>query len=79
MQCRLKAVGVVSLTMVSWDNGPQGFGDNSPPGTSTQWPSSVNMAATFDPELAGSWGAAMGEEFWGKVLLVVVKRCDDQA
>eukprot|EP00756_Hemistasia_phaeocysticola_P001761 Hpha_TRINITY_DN11228_c0_g1::TRINITY_DN11228_c0_g1_i1::g.167526::m.167526/K05349/bglX; beta-glucosidase len=49
-----------------WDNGPQGFGDNTPKGTSTQWPSSLNMGATFDPELAGRWGAAMGLEFWGK-------------
>ena len=49
-----------------WDNGPQGFGDNVPPGTSTQWPSTLNMAATWDPELALEWGTAMGEEFWGK-------------
>eukprot|EP00051_Salpingoeca_urceolata_P005714 m.76313 g.76313 ORF g.76313 m.76313 type:complete len:680 (+) comp14507_c2_seq1:2997-5036(+) len=49
-----------------WDNGPQGFGDNAKPGTTTQWPSTLNMAATFDPELALEWGTAMGEEFWGK-------------
>lgn len=24
------------------------------------------MAATFDASLAGEWGVAMGEEFWGK-------------
>ena len=49
-----------------WDNGPQGFGDGSPAGKSTQWPSSLNMGATFDPELAGQWGLAMGLEFWTK-------------
>ena len=49
-----------------WDNGPQGFGDGSPAGKSTQWPSSLNMGATFDPELAGEWGLAMGTEFWTK-------------
>jgi len=49
-----------------WDNGPQGFGDGSPAGKSTQWPSSLNMGATFDPELAGEWGLAMGTEFWMK-------------
>jgi len=49
-----------------WDNGPQGFGDNSPGGTATKWPSSLNMGATFSPELTGEWGEAMGEEFWGK-------------
>lgn len=49
-----------------WDNGPQGFGDGSPAGKSTQWPSTLNMAASFDPELAGEWGYAMGQEFWAK-------------
>ena len=43
-----------------WDNGPQGFGDNAPPGTSTQWPSQLNLAATFDPSLAYEFGVAMG-------------------
>jgi beta-glucosidase len=49
-----------------WDNGPQGFGDGSPAGNSTQWPSTLNIAATFDPVLAYEWGVAMGEEWWGK-------------
>ena len=49
-----------------WDNGPQGFGDHSPAGNSTQWPSTLNMAASFDPGLAGEWGEAMGLEFWSK-------------
>ena len=49
-----------------WDNGPQGFGDGTKPGTSTQFPSSLAMAATFDPELAAAFGTAMGEEWWGK-------------
>jgi hypothetical protein len=46
--------------------GPQGFGDGTKPGTSTQWPCTLNMASTFDPTLALEWGTAMGEEFWGK-------------
>ena len=49
-----------------WDNGPQGFGDHSPAGNSTQWPSTLNVAATFDPTLAHEFGVAMGEEWWGK-------------
>jgi hypothetical protein len=49
-----------------WDNGPQGFGDGSGAGNSTQWPSTLNAAATFDPELCEEWGTAMGEEFWNK-------------
>lgn len=35
-------------------------------GNSTQWPSTVNMAATFDPKLSALWGTAMGEEWWAK-------------
>ena len=49
-----------------WDNGPQGFGDGVKPGTTTEWSSCLNMAATFDPILAKQWGTAMGKEFWGK-------------
>lgn len=49
-----------------WDNGPQGFGDGSPPGNSTQFPSSLSMAATWDVDLAGRFGLAMGLEWWGK-------------
>jgi beta-glucosidase len=49
-----------------WDNGPQGFGDNAPPGTSTQWPSQLNLAASFDPALAYDFGVAIGVEWWNK-------------
>ena len=58
--------GVCGRATYRWDNGPQGFGDGTKPGTSTQWPSSLAMAATFDPELVGAWGTAMGEEWYGK-------------
>lgn len=49
-----------------WDNGPQGFGDGSRPGSTTQFPSSLAMAASWDPSLAFAFGTAMGEEFWNK-------------
>lgn len=49
-----------------WDNGPQGFGDGTIPGTTTQFPSSLAAAATFDPELVEEFGTAMGEEWWLK-------------
>lgn len=49
-----------------WDNGPQGFGDGTIPGTTTQFPSSLSAAASWNPDLIESWGVAMGEEFWGK-------------
>ena len=51
---------------IRWDNGPQGFADHAGAGLSTQWPSTLNMAATFDPDLALRWGDAMGSEFWHK-------------
>jgi len=49
-----------------WDNGPQGFGDDVKPGTTTQWPAALTVSAAFDTSLAYEWGVAMGEEFWGK-------------
>ena len=58
--------GVCGRRTFRWDNGPQGFGDGTKPGTSTQWPSSLAAAATFDPDLVEAWGVAMGEEWWGK-------------
>lgn len=41
-----------------WDNGPQGFGDGTIPGTTTQFPCSLAVAATWDPELAESFGVS---------------------
>ena len=38
------AAGDVTAGTFRWDNGPQGFGDGSPPGKATQWPSTLNMA-----------------------------------
>ena len=58
--------GACGRQFFRWDNGPQGFGDGSGAGLSTQWPSTLNMGATFDPVLAEEWGTAMGEEFWAK-------------
>jgi hypothetical protein len=59
--------GDVTAGTFRWDNGPQGFGDHTLPGTATQWPSTLNMGATFDPDLARQWGSAMGNEFYWKV------------
>lgn len=58
------AKGDVTAGTFRWDNGPQGFGDHTVPGSTTQWPCTLNMGATFDPELAAEWGDAMGQEFW---------------
>ena len=43
-----------------WDNGPQGFGDGTIPGTTTQFPCSLAVAATWDVELAESFGVSGG-------------------
>lgn len=58
--------GICGRTTFRYDNGPQGFGDGSRPGSTTQFPASLAVAASFDPDLAGRYGTAMGEEFWAK-------------
>ncbi len=57
---------VCGRATLRWDNGPQGFGDGTIPGTSTQFPSSLSAAASWDPDLIEEFGVAMGEEFWAK-------------
>jgi beta-glucosidase len=61
--------GDITAGTFRWDNGPQGVSSanhEGPAGNSTQWPSTLNMAATWDPTLALEWGTAMGLEFWNK-------------
>jgi len=48
------------------NDGPQGFRAQNQPGTTTQWPCALAVAATFDVGLAHAWGAAMGKEFAAK-------------
>lgn len=48
------------------NDGPQGFRAPGHDGTSTQWPSSLTMAATWDRDMIREWGVAMGREFKGK-------------
>ena len=47
-------------------NGPQGFRAPRHPGTTTQWPCALGMAASWDRQLVRRWGEAMGREFVGK-------------
>lgn len=59
-----RRLGIPPLVMA---NGPQGWGPwSGEHGNSTCWPSGLTIAATFDRELAGEWGAAMGAEFYAK-------------
>lgn len=54
-------LGVPDLLM---NDGPQGF--RGPPGTSTQWPSGLTLARSFDRDLFREMGEALGAEFYGK-------------
>jgi hypothetical protein len=49
------------------NDGPQGFNDyGKHPGTTTNWPSGLTIAASFDLAMARLWGESMGAEFRGK-------------
>eukprot|EP01124_Arcella_intermedia_P035261 TRINITY_DN8933_c0_g1_i1.p1 TRINITY_DN8933_c0_g1~~TRINITY_DN8933_c0_g1_i1.p1 ORF type:complete len:742 (-),score=99.26 TRINITY_DN8933_c0_g1_i1:33-2258(-) len=56
----------LGIPAIKMNDGPQGFRDNAHPGTTTQWPSGLTLAASWDPKLFFDWGVAMGEEFAGK-------------
>ena len=55
----VERLGIPDLRM---NDGPEGFRDNLHPGTSTQWPSGLTVAHSWDPALFEEWGKAMGEE-----------------
>lgn len=52
----------LGIPPLNLNDGPQGFRD----GGSTAWPSGMTVGQTWDRELAGAWGTAMGAEFFGK-------------
>ena len=70
------AIPRLGVPWLSLQDGPQGYRDGKyghypgppglPAGTATQWPSGLTVAATWDVQLAGEWGAAMGAEFRAK-------------
>ena len=56
----------LKIPAISMQDGPQGFRitkKTGAQGTSTAWPSSLNIAASFDPDLAYRWAVGMTEEF----------------
>jgi len=61
--CGNERLGIPALKM---NDGPQGYRDNAHPGSSTAWPCSLAIGATFDRAAAYAWGAAMGDEFYRK-------------
>ena len=61
--CENTRLGIPAIKM---NDGPQGFRDNAHLGTTTAWPCSLAIAASFDPKASEEWGAGMGEEFFAK-------------
>ena len=61
--CENTRLGIPALKM---NDGPQGFRDNEHLGSTTAWPCSLAIGATFDADAARKWGAGMGAEFYGK-------------
>jgi len=60
----IAAIPRLGIPAIKMNDGPQGFRGGA--GTSTQWPSCITVAASFDPTLFYEWGVAMGKEFAGK-------------
>jgi hypothetical protein len=46
----------LGIPPIHMHDGPQGFRENMWPGTTTAWPSSLTVGASWDPEAAGKWG-----------------------
>jgi len=59
----IQRLGVPALRL---NDGPQGFRAVDYSGTSTQFPSGLTVAATWDVDMATLWGQAMGKEFFDK-------------
>lgn len=55
-------LGIPDLRM---NDGPQGFRASTP--STTQWPSGLTLAHSFDTTLFEKMGTAMGKEFHDKV------------
>ena len=55
------------------NDGPQGFRENTHPGTTTQFPSGLTVAASWDKKAMREWGCAMGAEFFAKGANVQVR------
>ena len=56
----------LGIPPIHMNDGPQGFRDSVYPGTSTQFPSGLALAASWDTSAVEAWGAAMGSEFRAK-------------
>jgi beta-glucosidase len=65
-----KGIPSKGIPDMNLNDGPQGFRCNGlgkcPGGTSTQFPSGLTVAATWDANATKMWGVAMGREFYNK-------------
>jgi len=46
------------------NDGPQGFRDDSHPGSTTCWPSALTMGATWDRDLCYQWGVLKNDSVY---------------
>ena len=60
------AIDRLHIPALKLNDAGSGFRDDQHPGTSTCWPSTLAVAATFDTQLTYNVGVALGEEFSGK-------------
>ena len=60
------ATSGVHIPPLNLNDGPQGFRGPDDQPSSTAWPAALTVGASFDVELAGKWGNAMGREFFDK-------------
>ena len=60
----LPGVARLGIPEMRMNDGPQGF--RGPAGTSTQWPSGLTVAHSFDRALFREWGEGLGAEFAAK-------------
>jgi len=56
----------LGIPPVNMNDGPQGFRNQWHPGTSTDWPAGLTMAASWDANALFEWGRGMGKEFFDK-------------
>ena len=65
--------GRLGIPPLHLNDGPQGFRENTHPGTTTQFPSGLAVAASWDKKAMHDWGRAMGAEFFAKGANVQVR------
>lgn len=65
----IPAIDRLNIPSVNMQDGPQGFramDKTGGEGSSTAWPSSMTLAASWDEDLLGRWATALAQEFVAK-------------